>query len=80
MKVVYEKDSVMYILVPSPEALKHYPLSMIAQKDVPEGVPFWIIADEEIPTDRTFRDAWVYNPTRPADGIGSKHNTFEGLV
>ena len=30
----------------------------VGQKDVPEGVPFWIVGDETIPTDRTFRAAW----------------------
>jgi hypothetical protein len=29
-------------------------------KDVPEGVPYQIVDVSEIPTDRTFRDAWEY--------------------
>lgn len=27
-------------------------------KDVPPGVPFWIIDHKDIPSDRQFRDAW----------------------
>ncbi len=31
----------------------------LALKDVPEGVPYEIVSADEIPTDRTFRGAWV---------------------
>ena len=34
------------------------PIDKIAQKDVPDGVPFWIVQAGDIPSDRTFRDAW----------------------
>lgn len=33
-------------------------LEQIGGKDVPKGVPFWIINAADIPADRTFRDAW----------------------
>ena len=33
-------------------------LDLIGQKDVPSGVPFWIVDADTIPADRTFRDAW----------------------
>jgi hypothetical protein len=29
-------------------------------KDIPEGAEFTIVNDADIPTDRTFRDAWEY--------------------
>jgi hypothetical protein len=32
----------------------------IIAKDVPQGKPYKIIDASEIPTDRTFRDAWEY--------------------
>ena len=32
----------------------------IAAKDVPAGVPFKIVEADEIPADRTFRNAWEY--------------------
>jgi hypothetical protein len=32
----------------------------IAAKGVPEGKPFKIVDVADIPTDRTFRDAWEY--------------------
>ena len=31
-----------------------------ALKDVPEGKPYNIVDVADIPTDRTFRDAWEY--------------------
>jgi len=27
-------------------------------KDIPEGVPYKIVEDSDIPSDRTFRNAW----------------------
>lgn len=35
-------------------------LNWIAEKDVPEGKTYKIVDVSEIPTDRTFRDAWEY--------------------
>ena len=32
----------------------------IAAKDVPEGRPYKIVDASEVPTDRTFRNAWEY--------------------
>lgn len=32
----------------------------IAAKDVPAGKPYKIVDVSEIPSDRTFRDAWEY--------------------
>lgn len=48
----------------------------IGKKDVPAGLPFWIIDENEIPEDRSMRNAWVIdeeNMPQP-DGIGG---TFE---
>ena len=35
-------------------------IERIAKKDVPAGLPYKIVPLEDIPTDRTFRDAWEY--------------------
>lgn len=35
-------------------------LQYIAEKDVPSGKPYKVIDVADIPTDRTFRDAWEY--------------------
>ena len=33
----------------------------IAAKDVPAGKPFQIVNVEDVPSDRTFRNAWEYS-------------------
>ena len=33
-------------------------MASLAEKDVPAGVPFEIVDEADIPTDRTFRNAW----------------------
>ena len=72
MKIIYknENDGVS-IITPTPEALKHMTINEIALKDVPTGLPFAIVADSEIPTDRTFRDAWVIDEATLTDGVGA---------
>jgi len=35
-------------------------IKWVANKDVPAGKPFKIVDVTDIPTDRTFRDAWEY--------------------
>jgi hypothetical protein len=32
----------------------------LAMKDIPQGKPYKIVDVSDIPTDRTFRDAWEY--------------------
>jgi hypothetical protein len=34
----------------------------LALKDVPEGAPYKVVDVSEIPEDRTFRNAWEYQP------------------
>ena len=48
------------IVIPSPEALETMTIEEIAAKDVPAGKPFKIVDVSDIPSDRTFRDAWEY--------------------
>ena len=43
----------------------------IAKKDVPTGKKYKIVEDSEIPTDRSFRDAWVVDESDLTDGVGS---------
>lgn len=44
----------------------------IGHKDVPTGVPFWIVEAQTIPVDRSFRDAWEldFQALGASDGIG----------
>jgi hypothetical protein len=46
------------ILIPAIEC--GLTIEEIASKDVPKGKPYKIVDVTDIPTDRTFRDAWEY--------------------
>ena len=46
------------VIVPAPEC--GLSIEEIAAKDVPAGVEYKIIDVSEVPTDRTFRNAWEY--------------------
>ncbi|MCE1119064.1 hypothetical protein [Pseudomonas sp. NMI795_08] len=49
-------------------------LEEIGTKDVPEGVPFWIVDASTLPADRAFREAWELDPEGlgPASGQGGE--------
>ena len=64
------------ILYPNPEGgicvlhlTGELPLEDCCQKDVPAGVPYLIVEDDVIPSDRTFRNAWEADFSNP-DGYG----------
>ena len=44
----------------------------LANKDLPTGTKYEIVADDAIPTDRTFRNAWEYES-------GANERTSEDL-
>lgn len=54
-----------------------YTLEQIAAKDVPSGLTYAIMDKSELPSDRTFRNAWEIPDELLVDGVGSPHNTFE---
>ena len=47
------------IIVPAPDC--GLTIEEIAAKDVPAGKPYKIVDVSDIPTDRTFRNAWEYS-------------------
>lgn len=60
-RIIYPTDEGgVAIVIPSPEALETMTIEEIAAKDVPAGKPFKIVSTSDIPTDRTFRNAWEY--------------------
>lgn len=46
------------VIVPAKEC--GMTIEQIAAKDVPQGVPFKIVDEADIPSDRTFRNAWEF--------------------
>lgn len=71
MKIIYKNESGgVSILHPTPDALTFMTIDEIAKKDVPTGLPYKIVEDSEVPTDRTFRDAWTIDEATLTDGVG----------
>ena len=59
MRIIYPNDEGgVSIIVPSPNWKGT--MEELAAKDVPDGKPYQIVEDSDIPSDRTFRDAWEY--------------------
>ncbi len=57
-RIIYPTDDGgVAIIIPAPNC--GLTIEDIARKDVPLGKPFQIIDEDEIPTDRTFRNAWT---------------------
>ena len=60
-RIIYPTDNGgVAVVIPSPEALETITIEEIAAKDVPEGKPYKIVDVADIPSDRTFRNAWEY--------------------
>ena len=61
-RIIYPTDDGgVAIIIPAPEALETMTIEEIAAKDVPAGKEFKIIDTADVPTDRTFRNAWEYS-------------------
>jgi len=60
-RIIYPTDDGgVAIVIPAPEALETMTIEEIAAKDVPTGKPYKIVDVADIPSDRTFRNAWEY--------------------
>jgi len=79
MRIIYsQSNGVLAVLAPAPKFLKtlsgteEEKMIYIANKDLPTGTKYEIVADDAIPTDRTFRNAWEYES-------GANERTSEDL-
>ena len=76
-KIIYLKDDgVIAIIHPILTDInlatgKNWTLEEFAKKDVPTGKKYKIVEDSDIPTDRSFRDAWTVSESDLIDGVGS---------
>ena len=82
MRIIYEnQDKSVGILIPTQECVDLFGIEAIAKKDVPEGLPYWIVEDVHIPESRTFRNAWEIDESMgEPHGYGHKDNTFEEIL
>ena len=56
-RIIYPTDDGVAIIIPADCGLT---IEEIAAKNVPEGKPYKIIDIADVPSDRTFRNAWEY--------------------
>ena len=60
-RIIYPTDDGgVAVIIPAPEYLEEHTIEELAAKDVPAGKPYKIVDVSDIPSDRTFRDAWEY--------------------
>jgi hypothetical protein len=65
-RIIYQNENGgVTIIIPTGELA----FEEVCRKDVPAGVPYKIVGVADIPSDRTFRDAWEADFTNP-DGVG----------
>ena len=66
MRLIYDNSGVAAVVTPAPKCLASLTgtleekLIHIANKDLPTGTKYEIIADDVDLSDRTFRNAWEY--------------------
>lgn len=76
-RILYRtEDGGVGVIVPAPECLEKYTIEQIAEKDVPEGFPYKIVDVTDVPSDRTFRNAWEVDETDLVDGVGGSIMSF----
>ena len=61
-RIIYPTDDGVAIEIPAPEwlAQEGNTMEVLAQIRVPSGKPYKIVDVADIPSDRTFRNAWEY--------------------
>lgn len=60
-RIIYPTDEGgVAVIIPMPDC--GLTIEQIAAKDVPQGKPFRIVDAADIPADRTFRNAWEFQP------------------
>ena len=77
-RIIYPTDDGgVAVIVPTPECLQEHTIEEIAAKDVPAGKPYKIVSVDDIPPDRTFRNAWTVDEAELTDGVGAESNEFQ---
>ena len=76
-RIIYITDEGgLAVIVPSDNALAEHTIQEIADKDVPAGKAYKIVSVDDIPSDRTFRNAWEADEAELTDGVGADRSTF----
>jgi len=68
-RIIYQNDNGgVSVITPAPNC--GLTIEQIAKKDVPTGKPYKIVDGSEVPSDRTFRNAWEVDVNTLTDGVG----------
>ena len=60
-KIIYQtNDGGVAVIVPSAKYLETHTIEELAAKDVPAEKAYQIIDESDVPSNRTFRNAWEY--------------------
>jgi hypothetical protein len=60
-RIIYPTDEGgVAVIVPTSEYLADHTIEELAAKDVPAGKAYQIIDEADVPSNRTFRNAWEY--------------------
>lgn len=70
-KIIFPTSSGIAVIHPSGSL----PFEEVCRKDVPADTPYLILDEADIPTDRSFRDAWEADFSNP-DGYGIGHEAW----
>ena len=93
MRLIYDNSGVAEVVIPAPKFLAQLEgtleekLIHIANKDLPTGTKYEIIADDVDLSDRTFRNAWTYTSDASVEKTSAdlteeqlaRHNMKENL-
>ena len=68
MKIIYQTTDGIAVITPALNC--SLTDAQTAAKDVPTGSAYKIVADDYVPSDRTFRNAWTIEASELTDGVG----------
>ena len=69
-RIIYQNDEGgVSVIVPAPNS--GLTIEQIAKKDVPTGKAYKIVDVADVPSDRTFRNAWEVDASTLTDGTGA---------
>ena len=77
MKIIYKQDDgIVAVIIPiltetNLATGNPYTIDEIAAKDVPTGYKYKKLDDSDVPTDRSFRNAWTVDESDLTDGVGA---------
>jgi len=83
MRLIYDNNGVAQVVTPAPKFLAQLEgtleekLIHIANKDLPTGTKYEIIADSVDLSDRTFRNAWEYTSDASVEKTSADLNAVD---